>query len=158
MCHKTMKVVSLYSLPHYYVELEVTGKCVNSGGGYGLEILAWFRFYEPEKPTQWLETRLTKIEKQLRESATYKIYFFCARMILWYPILGLSAIESSLLREDANRDLRKLSRIICPLHRSFSMRVWPSFHPFSRKMSIIWRCPLWGDFTVVNNSLFSYNT
>ena len=72
----------VFSLPHYYVELEVTGKCVNSGGGYGLEILAWFRFYEPEKSTQWLETRLTKIEKQLRESATYKIYFFCAIMIL----------------------------------------------------------------------------
>ena len=59
------KVVLLYlSLPHFYLELEVTGKHVNHEGGYGLEILARFCLYRPEKATQWLETRLTKTEEQ----------------------------------------------------------------------------------------------
>ena len=59
-----LKVVSLYlSLPHCYRELEVTGKCVNHGGSYGLEILARFHFYVPEKVIQWLEMGLTKIEE-----------------------------------------------------------------------------------------------
>ena len=67
-----LKMVSLYlSLPHCYLELEVTGKHVNCVGGYGLEILERFCFYEPEKATQWLETRLTKIEEQLKESVNY---------------------------------------------------------------------------------------
>ena len=40
----------------------------NRGGGNGLGIPPRFRFYGPEKATQWLETRLTKIEEQLKES------------------------------------------------------------------------------------------
>ena len=39
------KVVPLYlSLPHCYLELEVSKKCGNTSGGYGLEI-PMFRFY-----------------------------------------------------------------------------------------------------------------
>ena len=57
-----LKVISLYlSLPHCYQELEVTGKCVNHGGSYGLEILARLKI-------QWLEMRLTKIEEQLKRA------------------------------------------------------------------------------------------
>ena len=49
------EVFSLYlSLPHCYLELEVTGKRVNRVGGYGLKIPARSRFYGPEKTTQWL--------------------------------------------------------------------------------------------------------
>ena len=59
------------SLPHCYIEPEVTRKRVNSGGGNGLGILTRFRFYGPEKTMQWLETRLTKIEEQLKESVNY---------------------------------------------------------------------------------------
>ena len=59
------------SLPHCYLEPEVTGKQVNSVGGYRLEILASFHFYGPEKVTQWLETRPTIIEKQLKENVNY---------------------------------------------------------------------------------------
>ena len=76
------KVVPLYfslslppslslSLPHCYLEPEVTRKRVNSGGGNGLGILTRFRFHGPEKAMQWLETRLTKIEEQLKESVNY---------------------------------------------------------------------------------------
>ena len=45
-------VVSLYfSRPHCYLELEVTGKRVDSVGGDRLKITARFRFYGPEKAT-----------------------------------------------------------------------------------------------------------
>ena len=65
------KVVSLYhSPPHFCLELEVTGKRVNRGGGYGLEIPARICFYVTEKVTQWLETRLIDKE-QLKESLNY---------------------------------------------------------------------------------------
>ena len=66
------RVVSMFlSLPHCYLELEVTGKRVNRAGGYGFEIPARFRFYGSKKARQWLETRLTKIEEQLNESVNY---------------------------------------------------------------------------------------
>ena len=62
--HNILKVVPLYlSPPLCYLELEATGKHVNHG--YELEIPPRFHFYGPEKRTQWLETRLTKIEEQL---------------------------------------------------------------------------------------------
>ena len=44
---------------------------MNSGGGNGLGIPTRFRFDGIEKATQWLETRLTKIEEQLKESVNY---------------------------------------------------------------------------------------
>ena len=51
------KVVSLYlSLPHFYLELVFTGKHVNRES----------RFYGPEKASQWLDTRITKTEEQLK--------------------------------------------------------------------------------------------
>ena len=53
------------------MELEVAGKRMDCGGGYGLEIPARFRFYGTEKSTQWIETRLTKIEEHLKESVNY---------------------------------------------------------------------------------------
>ena len=66
------KAVPLYfSLPHCYLEPEVTGKSLNSVGGYGIEILASFRFYGPEKATQQFKTILTKVEEQLKESVNY---------------------------------------------------------------------------------------
>ena len=45
------RLVPLYlSLPHFYLELEVTEKRVNREGRYGLEIPASFCFNGPEKP------------------------------------------------------------------------------------------------------------
>ena len=59
------RMVSLYlSLPHFQLELEVTGTVV-------VVMDLRFRFYGPENATQWLETRLTKIEEKLKESITY---------------------------------------------------------------------------------------
>ena len=37
----------------------------------GLKFRQGFVFYGPEKATQWLETRLIKIEEQLKESVNY---------------------------------------------------------------------------------------
>ena len=50
---------------------EVTGKRVNREGAYCLKILARFRYYGPEKATQCLETGLTKMKEQLKESVNY---------------------------------------------------------------------------------------
>ena len=62
------KVVSLYlSLPHCYLELEITGKRVNRVSGYGLEIPGRFRF----NGLEWLEMTLTKIEEQVKVSVNY---------------------------------------------------------------------------------------
>ena len=73
MPQNILNVVSLYlSLPRCYLELEDIGKRVNRGVGYGVEIAARFHFYVPEKATQWLKTRLKKIEEQLKKSVILK--------------------------------------------------------------------------------------
>ena len=44
------KIVFIFlSLPHCVLDIFVTGKRINRGGGYGLEIPANFYFYGPEK-------------------------------------------------------------------------------------------------------------
>ena len=53
------------------MEREVTGKCVNCGGGYGLAIPARFPFYGPEKSTKWFETGLKAIAEQLKKCLNY---------------------------------------------------------------------------------------
>ena len=58
---------------------------MNSSGGNGLGIPTRFRSYGLEKATQWLETRLTKIEEELKESVNItsnKTQDFCGRMVL----------------------------------------------------------------------------
>ena len=54
VCHvpqNILKVVSLYLfLPHCYLDLEVTGKCVNGGGSYGYELLQVFLFMGMKRP------------------------------------------------------------------------------------------------------------
>ena len=72
MCHKTFRNwFHCISPTHYYLEPEVTGRRVNSGGGYGLDIRVRFHFYGPKKATQWFKTRLIRIEEQLKESKNY---------------------------------------------------------------------------------------
>ena len=66
------KVVSLYlSLPHCYLEPEITGKRVNRVSRYGLEIPGRFCFNGLGKAAQWLEMTLKKIEEQVKESVNY---------------------------------------------------------------------------------------
>ena len=44
-------------------EIEVVGKRLNHGRGYGLEIPIKYRFYSQEKILQWLTKKLGTIKK-----------------------------------------------------------------------------------------------
>ena len=45
--------------------IEVTGKSVNRGAGYGQEIPANFHFYGPENAIVWKRSKIANIEKKL---------------------------------------------------------------------------------------------
>ena len=45
------------------IEIEVVGKRLNHGRGYGLEIPIKYRFYSQEKIVQWLTKKLGTIKK-----------------------------------------------------------------------------------------------
>ena len=50
------KVVFMFlSLPHYVLDIFVTGKCISCGGGYILEIPA--NFYGTQKAVRWLKKK-----------------------------------------------------------------------------------------------------
>ena len=49
------------SLPNCTISCEVTGKRVNRGGGYGLEIPVKYTFLGPNKAIEWIEKRVTEI-------------------------------------------------------------------------------------------------
>ena len=60
-----LMVVSMYlSLPRCTLSVEVTGKRINRGAGYGLEIPAKFHFHGPENAIRWIKTKIDKIEKK----------------------------------------------------------------------------------------------
>ena len=48
-------------LPNCTISCEVTGKRVNRGGGYGLEISLKHTFLGPNKAIEWIEKRVTEI-------------------------------------------------------------------------------------------------
>ena len=50
------------SLPNCTISCEVTGKRVNRGGGYGLEIPVKYTFLGPNKAIEWIEKRVTEIK------------------------------------------------------------------------------------------------
>ena len=49
------------SLPNCTINCEVTGKRVNRGGEYGLEIPVKYTFLDPNKAIKWIEKRVTEI-------------------------------------------------------------------------------------------------
>ena len=127
--------LSLSIYPHFYVELEVTGKRVNREGGYCLEILA-----RSEKATQCLETGLTKMKEQLKESINY--YLKQNISLLWKNGFVIPSIRSVCYREVSSKrrcqsgpqksvHSTEVSGIMYPLYRSFSMRVWLLFHLYT---------------------------
>ena len=62
-------IVSMFlSLPGCTLSIEVTGKRVNHGAGYRLEIPANFHFYGPENPIVWIRSKITNIEKKLSQN------------------------------------------------------------------------------------------
>ena len=44
----------LMKVPNTSIEVQVVGKTLNRGGGYGLEIPLIYCFYGQEKPVNWL--------------------------------------------------------------------------------------------------------
>ena len=63
------KVVFMFlSLPHRALDIFVTGKRINGGGGYGLETPAFFIFMALKN---WLKNKINKIEKKLKENVTH---------------------------------------------------------------------------------------
>ena len=58
-CYSEEVVVALLVviLSHYALDICVTGKRINRGGGYRLEIPANFYFYGPEKAINWLKIK-----------------------------------------------------------------------------------------------------
>ena len=72
---KNMSKVALMflSLPHCALDIFVTGKRINRGGGYGLEIPANFYCYGPEKAINWFKNKINKIEKKLKENVKHSL-------------------------------------------------------------------------------------
>ena len=52
-------------LPNCTIGYEVTGKRVNRGGGYGLEIPAKYTFLGLNKAIEWIEKRVTEIISEM---------------------------------------------------------------------------------------------
>ena len=52
-------------IPFTSIEVEVVGKSLNRGGGYGLEIPVKYRFYGQEKIVQWFTKKIRNGKKEL---------------------------------------------------------------------------------------------
>ena len=53
------------TIPSTAIEVEVLGKRVNRGSGYGLEIPVKYWYYDQEKLIQWLAKKLEAVKKEL---------------------------------------------------------------------------------------------
>ena len=64
--HNISKFSSMFlTIPSIAIEVEVLGKRVNSGSGYGLEIPVKYRYYGKEKLIKWLAKKLEAVKKEL---------------------------------------------------------------------------------------------
>ena len=64
--HSISKFSSMFlTIPSTAIEVEVLGKRLNRGGGYGLEIPVKYRYYGQEKLIQWLSKKLETVKKEL---------------------------------------------------------------------------------------------
>ena len=67
MPENVSKCCSMFlTLPNTTIEAEVVGKRLNRGGGYGLEIPVFYRFYGKEKTIMWLTKKLKAINDELQ--------------------------------------------------------------------------------------------
>ena len=54
------KCISLFlTLPGSFLETKVTGKRINRGGGYGLEVPCKYRISEQEKAVDWISDHIS---------------------------------------------------------------------------------------------------
>ena len=62
-------IVSMFlSLPRCALDIFATGKQVNHGGDYGLEIPVNFHFHGPEKAIKLVKNNIEKIEEHVNET------------------------------------------------------------------------------------------
>ena len=92
--------VSLYSsLPHYVLDIFATGRRINHGGEYRLEIPANFHFCGPEKAVKQTKKKKTSIEKNLNKTVEHcikeNVYKFITKNVLCSLLLSMSAVEKS---------------------------------------------------------------
>ena len=66
------KIVFMFlSLPNCGVDVIVTGKRVNRGAGYGLEIPSSFYFYVSEKAINWMKVKISRAQDELKENVKH---------------------------------------------------------------------------------------
>ena len=64
--HNISKFSSMFlTIPSTAIEVDLLGKRVNRGSGYGLEIPVKYRYYGQEKLIQWLAKKLEAVKKEL---------------------------------------------------------------------------------------------
>ena len=64
--HNISKFSSMFlTIPSTAIEVEVLGKRINRGSGYGLEIPVKYWYYGQEKLIQWLAKKLEAVKKEL---------------------------------------------------------------------------------------------
>ena len=63
-----MTVSMFLLLPRYTLSIEVTGKRVTRGTGYGLEIPAKFHFYGPGNAIVWIRNKIANIRNKLSQN------------------------------------------------------------------------------------------
>ena len=67
--HVLLNISKTYSMflkvPNTSIEVQVVGKRLNRGGGYGLEIPVIYRFYGQEKLANWLIKKIEAVKKEL---------------------------------------------------------------------------------------------
>ena len=64
--HNISKFSSMFlTIPFTAIEVEVLGKRVNRGSGYGLQIPVKYRYYGQEKLIQWSTKKLEEVKKEL---------------------------------------------------------------------------------------------
>ena len=55
------------TIPNSRIEVQVIGKRVNRGGGYGLEIPVIYRFVGPHKLVKWMEAKVSALKNELAD-------------------------------------------------------------------------------------------
>ena len=57
------------TIPNTAIEVQVVGKRVNRGGGYGLEIPVIYHFLGAERLVKWLDKKISAVKNELMYQA-----------------------------------------------------------------------------------------
>ena len=102
--------------------------------------LQYLHFHRPEKAIKLAKKNNNKDQRNLKRNCKTLFKVKCISFLKEMPYIE-HVHYREFLAGNVSWD-REVSVITCPLHRGFVMRVWVSFHPFLRKVSVVERCPL----------------